>query len=66
MGYQKHLVSRRSQIFRQRKIRAVHSSVLMESSADDEPGLLLPYRTVKPLFLLSQEKARVDLFWNFG
>ncbi len=39
---QKNLVPSRSQIFRQREICSVHSSVPMESSADDEPGFSLP------------------------
>ena len=64
---QKYLVPGRSQIFRQREICAVHSPVLMESSADDEPGLPLACRTVISLFLLLQgQSARADLFWNFG
>ena len=63
---QKNLVPSRSQIFGQREICSVHSSVPMESSADDEPGFSLPPRTVISLFLLLQGNARADLFWNFG
>jgi hypothetical protein len=66
MSDQKHLVSSRSQIFRQGEIRPVHSSVLMESPADDEPGFPLSRRNDTSLLVGERDLTRADLFWNFG
>ena len=63
---QKYLVPSRSQIFRQREICSVHATVLMESSADDEPGLSFSRRSDMSLPVRERDLARADLFWNFG
>jgi hypothetical protein len=61
MPNQENLMSRRSQIFRQRQIGAIHPPVLVKPSAHDHPRLPLSRAGARPRLW-----KRADWFWNLG